>query len=70
MSNFTLSQSLSAKAQGEPDLSRKIVQGNFEAKEWRELSLDSVMADFMHMDAGVDTGSTEPEAMAPEGHGQ
>jgi hypothetical protein len=49
--------------QGEPDLSGKIVQGDLEAEEWRELSLDSVMADFIHMDA-VDTDSAEPEAMA------
>jgi hypothetical protein len=50
--------------QGEPDLSGKIVQGDLEAEEWRELSLDSVMADFIHMDAAVDTDSAEPEAMA------
>jgi hypothetical protein len=25
-----------------------------EAEEWRELSLDSVMTDFIHMDAAVD----------------
>ena len=30
----------------EPDLSRQIVQGDLEAKEWWELALDSVMADF------------------------
>jgi PHO85 cyclin-5 len=47
--------------QGEPDLSGKMVQGDLEAEEWRELSLDSVMADF---DAAVDTDSAEPEAMA------
>jgi hypothetical protein len=50
--------------QGEPDLSGKIVQGDLEAEEWRELSLDSVMADFIHMDAAVDTDSAEREAMA------
>jgi hypothetical protein len=40
------------------------VQGDLEAEEWRELSLDSVMANFIHMDAAVDTDSAEPEAMA------
>jgi hypothetical protein len=39
--------------QGEPDLSGKIVQGDLEAEEWREFSLDSVMADFIHMDAAI-----------------
>ncbi|KIM72404.1 hypothetical protein PILCRDRAFT_829760 [Piloderma croceum F 1598] len=46
--------------QGEPDLLGNIVQGNLEAEEWRELSLDSVMADFIHMDAAVNTDSAEP----------
>jgi len=55
--------------QGEPELSGKIVQGDLEAEEWRELSLDSVMADFVHMDATVDTDS-EPEAMATESCGR
>jgi len=50
--------------QGEPDLSGKIVQGDLEAEEWRELSLDSVMADFIHMDAAVDIDSAEPDSMA------
>ena len=50
--------------QGEPDLLGKIVQGNLEAEEWRKLSLDSVMANFIHMDAAVDTDSAELEAMA------
>lgn len=50
--------------QGEPDLSDKIVQGDIEAEEWRELSLDSVMADFIHMDAAVDTDSASTSAMA------
>jgi len=50
--------------QGEPDLPGKIVQGDLEAEEWRELSLDSVMADFIHMDAAVDADSAEAEAMA------
>ena len=39
--------------QGEPDLPGKIVQGDLEAEEWRELSLNSIMADFIHMDAAV-----------------
>ena len=46
--------------QGESDLS----QGDLEAEEWRELSLDSVMADFIYTDAAVDTDSAEPEALA------
>jgi hypothetical protein len=50
--------------QGEPDLSSKIVQGDLEAEEWREFSLDSVMADFIHMDAAVDINSAEADAMA------
>ena len=39
--------------QEEPDLSGKIVQGDLEAEEWREFSLDSVMASFIHMDAPI-----------------
>ena len=50
--------------QGEPDLSGKIIQGDLEAEEWKELSLDSVMADFIHMDAAVDIDTSETEAMA------
>ena len=38
---------------GELDLLGKIVLGDLEAKEWREFSLDSVMADFIHMDAAI-----------------
>ncbi|KIM72075.1 hypothetical protein PILCRDRAFT_16467 [Piloderma croceum F 1598] len=41
------------RVQGEPDLSGNIVQGDLEAEEWRELSLDSVMANFIHMDAAI-----------------
>ena len=52
--------------QGELDLSGKIVQGDLEAEEWRVLSLDSVMADFIYMDATADTDSAKPEAMATE----
>jgi hypothetical protein len=50
--------------QGELDLSGNFVQGDLEAEEWREPSLDSVMADFIHMDAAVDTDSAPPEPMA------
>jgi hypothetical protein len=50
--------------QGEPDLSGKIVQGDIDAEEWQALSLDSVMADFIHMDAAVDANATETDAMA------
>jgi PHO85 cyclin-5 len=50
--------------QGEPDLSGKIVQGNIDAEEWQALSLDSVMADFIHMDAAVDANATEMDTMA------
>jgi hypothetical protein len=50
--------------QGEPDLLGRIVQGDLEAEEWRELSMSSVMADFIHMDIAVDTDSAKPEAMA------
>jgi hypothetical protein len=55
------------RVQGEPDLSAKIVQGDLEAEEWTELSLDSVMADFIHMDAAVDASTAEAEAMATVG---
>ena len=50
--------------QGELDLLGKIVQGDFNAEEWRELSLDLVMADFIHMDAAVDIDSTKVDTMA------
>ena len=50
--------------QGEPHLSGKIVQGDLEAEEWKELSLDSVMADFFHMDAAVDANTAEGDSMA------
>lgn len=52
--------------QGEPDLTNRIVQGDLEAEEWKELSLDSIMADFIHLDAAVDSGNaeTETETMA------
>lgn len=50
--------------QGEPDLSGKIVQGDLEAEEWKEFSLDSVMADFIHMDAAVDANTTEADMVA------
>src|SRR6202453_4842837 len=50
--------------QGELDLLGKIVQGDLNAEKWRELSLDLVMADFIHMDAAVDIDSTEVDTMA------
>ena len=50
--------------QGELDLSGKIVQGDLNAEEWSELSLDLVMADFIHMDAAVDINSTDADTMA------
>jgi PHO85 cyclin-5 len=49
---------------GELDLSGKIVLGNLKAKEWRGFSLDSIMADFIHMDAAVNINSAETDAMA------
>ena len=52
------------EVQGELDLSGKIVQGDLNAKEWRKLSLDLVMAYFSHMDAAVDINSTEADTMA------
>jgi PHO85 cyclin-5 len=56
------------RVQGEPNLSGKIVQGDINAEG---LSLDSVMADFIHMDAAVDANATETDAMATvEGGGQ
>src|SRR6202050_447238 len=50
--------------QGELDLSGKIVQGDLDAEEWRELPLDLIMADFIHMDAAVDINSAEVDTMA------
>src|ERR1700683_4796079 len=50
--------------QGELDLSGKIVQGDLNTEEWRELSLDLVMADFIHMDAAVNIDSTKVDTMA------
>jgi len=35
-----------------------------QCEEWRELSLDLVMADFIHMDAAVNINSTEADTMA------
>ncbi|KAF7967709.1 hypothetical protein HWV62_33337 [Athelia sp. TMB] len=51
--------------QGEVDLSHRIVQGNLEDEEWRELTLDSVMADFIHLDAAVNRDAM-PMMKAPE----
>ncbi|KAF7983642.1 hypothetical protein HWV62_20588 [Athelia sp. TMB] len=51
--------------QGEVDISHQIVQGDLEAEEWRELVLDSVMADFIHLDAAVDHDAM-PMMKAPE----
>jgi PHO85 cyclin-5 len=45
--------------QGELDLSGKIVQGDLEVEEWKELSLNSVMANFIHMDAAMDASTAE-----------
>jgi hypothetical protein len=50
--------------QGEPNLSAKMVRGDFEEEEWMGLSLDTVMADFIHMDAAVDAGTAGAEATA------
>ena len=50
--------------QGELDLSGKVVQGDLKADEWKELSLDSIMADFIHMHAAVDASTAEGDAMA------
>jgi PHO85 cyclin-5 len=51
-------------AQGGADLSGNIVQGDLEAEEWKELSLDSVMADFVHMDAAVEVDTAKADAKA------
>ena len=53
--------------QGEVELSHRIVQGDLEAEEWRELALDSVMANFIHLDAAVDRDAM-PMMKAPEHH--
>jgi hypothetical protein len=50
--------------QGEPDLTDRFVSGDLEAEEWRELSLDSIMAEFIHLDAAVDCESAEVDPMA------
>ena len=50
--------------QGEPDLSGKIVPGDLKVEEWKELSLDSIIADFIHMDAAVDASTAEGDSMA------
>jgi len=47
--------------QGEVGLSNKIAQGDLEADEWKELSLDSVMVD---MDAAVNIDTAKADAMA------
>lgn len=49
--------------QGEIDLSYRVVQGDLEAEEWRELALDSVMASFIDMDAAVDSDARDLDAM-------
>jgi hypothetical protein len=48
---------------GEPDLSGKIIQGDLEAEEWREFAFDSVMADYIHLDAVVDVNITKADTM-------
>jgi hypothetical protein len=40
------------------------IQGDLTAKEWKEFSPDSVMADFIHLDATVDADTAEANAMA------
>ena len=40
---------------GEQDLSRQIVQGDLEAGEWWELALDLVMANFIHLNAAIES---------------
>ena len=50
--------------QGELDLSGKIVQGDLEVDEWKELSLNSIMANFIHMDAAMDASTAEGNSMA------
>jgi hypothetical protein len=50
--------------QGEPDLMDRIIQGNLEAKEWRELSLNSIVADFIHLNTAVDGESAEGDVTA------
>ncbi|KZP28035.1 hypothetical protein FIBSPDRAFT_947943 [Athelia psychrophila] len=41
----------------------RIVQGDLEAEEWHELALDSVMANFIHLDAIVDSDTRDPDTM-------
>ena len=53
------------RVQGEPDLTERVVQGDLEAEGWREPSLDSIMADFIYLDAAVDGESVEGDFMAP-----
>jgi hypothetical protein len=43
---------------------------DLEAEGWRGLSLDSVMADFIHMGAAIDADSAEAEVMVTEGSGR
>ena len=50
---------------GELDLSGRITQGDLEAEEWRELALDSIMADFIHLDAAVESeAASQSDSMA------
>jgi len=46
--------------QGEPDLANRIIQGDFEAEEWREWTLNSIMTDLFI--------STLPSTAALLGH--
>ena len=49
--------------QEEPDLLDKIVLGNIDSEERKEFPLDSIMADFIHMDAAININSAEADAM-------
>ena len=41
----------------------KIVLGNIDSEERKEFPLDSIMADFIHMDAAININSAEADAM-------
>ena len=50
---------------GELDLNGRIIKGDLEAEEWRELALDSVMANFIHLDAAVESeAASQSDPMA------
>ncbi|KZP15175.1 hypothetical protein FIBSPDRAFT_959144 [Athelia psychrophila] len=52
--------------QGEIELTYRVVQGNLEAEEWRELVLDSVMANFIVVDLDARDPDMMPATKVPE----